>query len=134
MRCALALRLASVAALGWALSACATGPERAGSPQLGERQQIVAVIRRYYESNAAEQNNACSAPIMTAVSRTQVVSDSDDGLVVDVTYTFGNYASRSANRCRGFGNRQFTLTRSSDGFEVVDMTGERRLGARWRLW
>jgi hypothetical protein len=37
-------------------------------------------------------------------------------------------------RCRGTGDREFTLTRSAGGFQVVDMTGERRRGASWRIW
>ena len=32
----------------------------------------MAAIRRYYESNAAEENNACSAPIMSGVNRSEV--------------------------------------------------------------
>ena len=32
------------------------------------------------------------------------------------------------------GNRQFTLTRSAGNLQVVDMTGERRRGASWRIW
>ena len=95
---------------------------------------IIAAIRRYYESNAAEENNACSALLMSGVSRTEVVSAQAGKLVVDVTYFYSNAAHRGSMRCRGTGNRQFTLTRSADRFEVVDMTGERRLGARWRIW
>jgi hypothetical protein len=63
-----------------------------------------------------------------------VVSDTSSELVVDVTYTYGNWAHRGSMRCRGFGSRQFTLARTADGFRVTDMTGERRLGARWRIW
>ncbi|MGH6918283.1 MAG: hypothetical protein ACREJ0_11350 [Geminicoccaceae bacterium] len=134
MRLRTALRVAGVAVLGLWLAACAAEPGRTSSPEVAEQRQIVAAIRRYYESNAAEENNACSAPIMSAVTRTEVVSDSDGQLVVDVTYAYGNYVNRSGRRCRGFGSRQFTLTRAADGFQVVEMTGERRLGARWRIW
>jgi hypothetical protein len=127
-------RVASIAALALWLAACASEPGKPAALKAGEQRQIVAAIRPYYEINAAEENNACSALIMSGVSRTDVVSDSDGKLVVDVTYTYGNNAHRSSMRCRGTGNRQFTLTRSASGFQVVDMTGERRLGARWRIW
>jgi hypothetical protein len=128
------LRIAGIAALGLWLAACASEPGQTGSLEVGERRPILAAIRRYYESNAAEENNACSALLMSGVSRTEVVSDSGGQLFVDVTYFYSNNAHRGSMRCRGTGNRQFTLTRSADRFQVVDMTGERRLGASWRIW
>jgi len=129
------LRIAGVAVLGLWLAACASEPAQTGGPlEVGERRPIIAAIRRYYESSAAEENNACSALLMNGVTRTEVVSDQDGKLVVDVTYFYSNNAHRGSMRCRGTGNRQFTLTRSANGFQVVDMTGERRLGARWRIW
>jgi hypothetical protein len=124
----------ALAALGLWLAACASEPGRTGSLEVGERREVLAAIRRYYESNAAEENNACSSLLMSGVTRTEVVSDSDRRMVVDVTYFYNNDAHRGSMRCRGTGNRQFTLTRGTDGFQVVDMTGERRLGARWRIW
>ena len=128
------LRVATLAVLGLGLAACASESGRTGSLEVGERRPVIAAIRRYYESNAAEENNACSALLMSGVTRTEVVSDSDGRMVVDVTYFYTNDAHRGSMRCRGTANRQFTLTRSADGFQVVDMTGERRLGARWRIW
>jgi hypothetical protein len=129
-----ALKGVALAALALWLAACAAEPGRNGALEVGERQQVIAAIRRYYESNAAEENNACSALILSGVSRLDVVSDGGGKLVVDVTYLYSNWAHRGSMRCRGTGNRQFTLTRSAGGFQVVGMTGERRLGARWRLW
>jgi hypothetical protein len=129
-----ALSIASVAGFGLWLAACAAEPSRTGTPQQSASPEILAAIRHYYESNAAEENNACSAVIMSGVSRSEVVSDSGGQLVVDVTYNYGNYAHRGSMRCRGFGNRQFTLTNQGGRFQVVGMTGERRLGPSWRLW
>jgi hypothetical protein len=127
-----ALRLAAMA-FGFWLAACGSGSEWAGPPQVAGQPQIVDAIRRYYESNAAEENNACSALSMS-VTRIDVVSDSADTLVVDVRYFYTNWAHRDSMRCRGPGQRQFTLARTADGFRVTDMTGERRLGARWQIW
>jgi hypothetical protein len=127
-------RLAIPVLIGLGLAACAGEPGRTGTPQLRASPEILAAIRHYYESNAAEENNACSAVIMSGVSRSEVVSDSGRQVVVDVTYNYGNYAHRGSMRCRGFGNRQFTLTNQGGRFQVVGMTGERRLGPSWRLW
>jgi hypothetical protein len=115
------------------LAACTHQPGPASSPQRAAQPNMMAAIRQYYESNAAEENNACSAPIMSGVRRSQVVSDSEGKLVVDVTYLYGNWAHRGSMRCRGTGNREFTLTRASDGYRVTGMTGERRLGPSWRI-
>ena len=73
-----------VAAFGLWLAACGAGSGWSGPPQVAEQPQIVEAIRRYYESNAAEQNNACSALSMS-VTRIDVVSDSPDTLVLDVS-------------------------------------------------
>ena len=106
-------------------------PERS-TPASGARSS--QAIRLYYEQNAAEENNACSALIMSGVTRTEVVSDSGDELILDVSYLYNNDAHRGSMRCRGTNTRQFTLSRGPNGFQVADMTGERRMGARWRLW
>ena len=124
----------ALAAFGLWLAACASEPGQSGALEAGDRRAVIAAIRRYYESNAAEENNACSALLMSGVSRLEVVSDSDGRLVVDVTYFYSNTAHRGSMRCRGTGNRQFTLTRSAGNLQVADMTGERRRGASWRIW
>jgi hypothetical protein len=128
-----AFRVARAAALCLWLAACTHQPGPANTPQRTAQPDMMAAIRLYYESNAAEENNACSAPIMSGVNRSEVVSDRDGQLVVDVTYTYGNYAHRGSLRCRGFGNREFTLTRAPGGYRVIGMTGERRLGPSWRI-
>jgi hypothetical protein len=134
MRWTVGLRVVGVLVLGLWLAACASDSGSSGALEVGERRQVIAAIRRYYESNAAEENNACSALLMSGVSRLEVVSDSDGRLLVDVTYFYGNTAHRGSMRCRGTGNRQFTLTRSAGNLQVADMTGERRRGASWRIW
>jgi hypothetical protein len=134
MRWSVAFRVAALAVFGLWLAACAGASGPSESLEAGERRQVIAAIRRYYEINAAEENNVCSALLMSGVSRLEVVSDEDGKLVVDATYFYSNNAHRGSMRCRGTGDRQFTLTRSTGGFQVVDMTGERRMGARWRIW
>jgi len=121
-----------LASLALLLAGCAADPSSSGA--IPASRDMLAAIQRYYESNAAEENNACSAVIMSGVTRSEVVPDKAGRLVVDVTYTYGNFTSRSSNRCRGFGNRRFTLTEESGRFRVVGMTGERRLGPSWRIW
>jgi hypothetical protein len=120
--------------LGLWLAGCVGETGQAGQLEISQRRQVITAIRSYYELNAAEENNACSALIMSGISRVEMLSHSDGQLVVDVGYFYNNWAHRGSMQCRGFGQRQFTLVRSGDRFQVVDMTGERRRGARLRLW
>lgn len=119
-----------VLALGFWLAGCAHSAQN-GAAQVSA--DMLAAIKRYYESHAAEENNACSAPMMSGVTRSQLVSEGEGSLVVDVTYMYTNFTNRSGRRCRGFGNRRFTLSRQPGGFSVTGMTGEYRRGASWRL-
>jgi hypothetical protein len=100
-----------------------------------EQRLIQSAIRAYYEQNAVEQNNACNAPLMSGVTRSDAVSRDGDEVVVQVRYKYGNYVSRSSRRtCTGFGNRTFTLTKRDGRFRVIDMTGEVRTTPSWRIW
>jgi hypothetical protein len=129
----LSVRHAARLMLVLGLVGCAADAPPGGTAPLSR--EAMAAIQRYYESNAAEQNNACSGLIMNGVTRTNVVSERAETLVVDVTYKYLNYANRSDSRCRGIGNRRFTLRNDSGRFVVTDMTGERRLGLpAWRIW
>ena len=38
------------------------------------------------------------------------MSEGDGQMVVDITYGYTNWAHRGSRRCRGFGNRRFTLS------------------------
>jgi hypothetical protein len=112
------------------LAGCAADPAPRGAAPVSR--DALAAIQRYYDGNAAEENNACSAPIMS-VTRSELVSEGDGRMVVDVAYSYTNYGNRSGRRCRGIGDRRFTLSNASGRFTVIDMTGERRLGPSWRL-
>ena len=71
MTWAAGVRALVLAALGLWLAGCATETGGTGALEVGQRRQVIAAIRRYYESNAAEENNACSAPILSGVTRTE---------------------------------------------------------------
>ncbi|MEM7025949.1 MAG: hypothetical protein AAF637_25715 [Pseudomonadota bacterium] len=97
---------------------------------------LLPAIKRYYESNAVEENNQCRAPLMDGVTRSEIVSQEDDRTVVRVVYTYRDTIGRSTatRRCRGFGERTFTLVSEAGRPRVVDMTGERRSSPTMRIW
>jgi len=135
-RSSLAKRLSAVLVLAaWWLTACAqTAPSGLAPGSQGEERAILSAIRAYYENNAVEENNRCSAPLLSAVTRSEVVSRDGNDLVVELGYKYANYTNRGGSRCRGFGNRTFTLTRDGGRFRVIEMTGERRTSPSWRIW
>lgn len=126
---------AALVVAAWWLSACAqTVPSGMAPGSQGEERAILSAIRAHYENNAVEENNSCSAPLLSAVTRSEVVSRDGNELVVELGYKYANYTNRGSNRCRGFGNRMFTLSRDGGRFQVIEMTGERRTSPSWRIW
>lgn len=127
--------LTALVLVAWWLAACAqTVPSGLAPGSQGEERAILSAIRAYYENNAVEENNSCKAPLLSGVTRSEVVSRDGNDLVVELGYKYANYVNRSSNRCRGFGNRTFTLTRDGGRFRVIEMTGERRTSPSWRIW
>lgn len=128
------LAFATLVLVAW-LAACAqTAPGTLPPGSQAEQRAILSAIRTYYESNAVEENNACKAPLLDGVTRSEVVSRDGDQLVVELGYRYANTVNRGSRRCRGFGNRTFTLVRSDGRLRVTDMTGEVRTSPTWRIW
>lgn len=95
-------------------------------------------VMRYYDLYAVESNWYCLQPRMQAITRTTIVSDTDDELVLDVHFrwmdrTFGNdgddilFGGGALGRCQGWSDRRFTLAKyPDDDYSVVAMSGTRR--------
>ena len=97
---------------------------------------LLPAIKRYYESNAVEQNNTCKAPIMDGVTRSEVLSRDNGQTVVRVAYTYRDTLGRrtARRRCRGFGERTFTVSTEAGRHRVVGMTGELRSSPSLQIW
>ena len=117
------------------LAACAgTLPDPTGQPggQLA--------IMNFYDAHATEEHVTCVLPRMTAITRSTVVQDTPEKLVLAIHYTYepfsrgggtiidGNGHSSRVTGCNAFATRQFTLARTPDGVVVHSMTGEQRGG------
>jgi hypothetical protein len=104
------------------------------SSALGERPQLDGTIERYYAAHASERGGQCLAPYIDGVTRTQVVEDEPERLVVDVRYLYrdrykDNESGMEGNGmtgCVGYGARRFVLARSDDTLTVEQMSGPRR--------
>lgn len=105
---------------GLALLGCVGGI--AGQPGLE------AVLKRHYDAHALEQNGLCRSPELGLVTSSSIEEQSPDRLVVRVSYAYKDPNFKLLSDCKGFGTRAFTVARSADGFEVLEMTGPRREG------
>jgi hypothetical protein len=112
-------------ACGLALVACAgCATQLAGDPGLE------VAIKRHYDARAMEQGGLCASPKLDLVTSSSLQEQTVGRLVVRVGYAYSDPVVKASGRCRGFGTRSFTVAKSADGFEVLEMTGPRREGIR----
>lgn len=123
-----------VALLLGVLCACAGRSwELAGQPGL------MLKVQNYYERRGLEEGGRCPAPIMMGVSRSQVLSDDQDQMVVALSYYYRDWVRDDDDcdelrpgrcwvnpTCRGFAERTFTIDKGQDGLKVVGMSGPQR--------
>ncbi|GBD43722.1 hypothetical protein HRbin40_01202 [bacterium HR40] len=118
-----------ILALSSAVVACT-----AGSGPIAENRRLEQAIVSYYRTHAAEKGFTCLAPEIRAITRTEVVEDRPERLVLRVRYHWvdelygeenGGDFGVALNRCSGFAERNFTFDRTQ-GMRVVDMSGPKR--------
>ena len=97
------------------------------------------MVKLYYELNATEENGRCTAPLLEGVTRSQVLSDNAEQMVLDVGYYYRDWIRDGEDcgplrplrctvmrECRGFAQRTFIVDKGQDAFTVVDMSGPQR--------
>ena len=113
--------------LSWlALVACAG----CAGGDLAEQPGLETAVKNHYDARALERGGLCASPELGLVTSSRIQEQSLERLVVRVSYSYKDPNARLAAQCRGFGTRTFTVARSADGFEVLEMTGPRREGIR----
>jgi hypothetical protein len=93
-------------------------------------------IKAYYDANAIEEGGQCAAPQISSVTMRRVVEAGPQATVMRVRYNYfdpnvGDVATWRqvliADRaCTGTAERDFTFVERKTGYEVLDMSGERR--------
>ncbi|MCB9945801.1 MAG: hypothetical protein H6851_19515 [Geminicoccaceae bacterium] len=126
------LYLAAVAAL--VLAGCTfEGPSLAGVPGLQIR------VLNYYRDHAAEDNGRCLAPRIRAITRTEVLEQGEDRIVLRLRYAYYDREFGAQDdldvmvgRCNDFATRDFTIEKNANGVMVVTgMTGETHTMKNW---
>ena len=121
-----------VASASIALAACAGDPAQNPAWELAGHPGLLYWIRFYYEQNALEENGRCTAPLLEGVSRSEVLAEGDEQLVVRLTYRYRDFMrdeprlSGFFRECHGFAMRTFTIAKTGDELRVATMDGPQK--------
>jgi hypothetical protein len=113
------------------LVACAGDPAQNPAWELAGYPGLLYDIKFYYERNALEENGRCTAPLLEGVSRSEVLAEDDDQLVIGLTYRYRDFM-RDERRlglfreCEGFASRTFTIAKADDELIVAGMDGPQK--------
>ena len=113
------------------LLACAGDPARNPAWELAGHPGLLYWIRFYYERNALEESGRCTAPLLVGVSRSEVLAEDEDQLVVRLVYRYRDLI-RDERRlglfreCEGFASRVFTIAKRDDELIVAGMGGPQK--------
>ena len=118
------------------LPACAGDPAQNPAWELAGHPGLLYDIKFYYERNAVEENGRCTAPLLEGVSRSEVLAEDGDQLVVGLTYRYRDFIRdepRSPSgqlpmfrECVGFASRTFTIDKSGGELIVAGMNGPQK--------
>ena len=125
------LRIACVASGPIWLAACAGDPAQYPAWELAGHPGLLYDVKLYYERNALEENGRCTFPLLEGVSRSEVLAEDDDQLVIGLTYRYRD-SMRDERRlglfreCEGFASRTFTIAKTHDELIVAGMDGPQK--------
>jgi len=118
------------------LVACVGDPAQNPAWTLAGHPGLLYWIRFYYERNALEENGRCTAPLLEGVSRSEVLAEDQDQLVIRLDYRyrdrirdeprFPSGGLRFLRECQGFASRTFTIAKGPEGLRVVSMDGPQK--------
>jgi len=111
------------ALLGLFAGLAACGPVTGGRLLADER--VLRAIRAHYDAHARE-GEGCGEPFITRIRSGRVVSDAAFGAPTRVAIVYeweAPPANPGAPRCRGEGERFFSVLRTSEGPVVTAMSG-----------
>jgi hypothetical protein len=116
------------------LFACAADQNPAW--ELAGHPGLLYQVKLYYEQNALEENRRCTRPLLEGVSRSEVLAEDDDQLVIELTYRYRDSIRdepRSPSgqlpmfrECEGFATRTFTISKADDELIVTGMSGPQK--------
>ena len=70
------------------LLACSIDPAQNPAWELAGHPGLLYDIQLYYQRNALEENGRCTRPLLQGVTRSEVLAEGDEQLVVALTYRY----------------------------------------------
>jgi hypothetical protein len=126
------LKIACLVSGSMGLLACAAfDPARSPAWELAGHPGLLYDVQLYYQRNALEENGRCTFPLFEGVSRSEVLAEDDEQLVIALTYRYRD-SMRDEQRlglfreCEGFARRTFTIAKSDGETRVVGMDGPQK--------
>lgn len=120
---------------GFLLAACAGDPAQNPAWELAGHPGLLYDVKLFYERNALEEDGRCTMPLLEGVTRSEILSEDDEQLVLGLTYRYRDVI-RDERRlglfreCEGYASRTFTIAKTGDELRVVGMGGpQKRRGA-----
>ena len=103
-------------------------------PSLAGQEGLPWEVQSFYGARAMEANARCPNPQMTGITRSTVVEDTPERMVMDIRYywvddgqTVDSGGGGGKIICQDWGERRFTFARTTSGtLEVVGMTGPQK--------
>jgi hypothetical protein len=130
------LRMTCLVSASIWLAACSGDPAQNPAWDLAGHPGLLYWIRFYYEQNALEENGRCSSPLLEGVSRSEVLAEDDEQLVVRLTYRYRDFMRDKPRlpsgqfplfrECRGFATRTFTIAKAGGELRVASMDGPQK--------
>ena len=118
------------------LLACTTDPAQMPAWELAGHPGLLYQVKLHYQQNALEENGRCTRPLLEGVTRSEVLAEDDDQLVVRLTYRYRDSIRdepRSPSgvlpmfrECTGFASRTFTITKADYELIVAGMDGPQK--------
>jgi hypothetical protein len=105
-------------------------------PPLAGREGLTWQVQRYYLEHASERRGMCPRPAIRTITRTEILEETEDRLVLRLRYSWEDEGQRDQDdvlsllrpaSCVGFATRDFTFAKlSGGGLQVTGMSGEIR--------
>jgi hypothetical protein len=118
------------------LGACVGDPAQNPASTLAGHPGLLYWIKFYYERNALEENGRCTAPLLEGVTRSEVLAENQDQLVIRLDYRYRDFIRDEPRapsgrlpfirECEGFASRVFTIAKGPEGLAVAGMDGPQK--------
>lgn len=122
------------------LSGCGQFWMNTGAWDIGEHRGLLLDVSNYYHRHATEEGGRCRSPIMNGVSHASASELDNDVLFVHIRYRYRDFLKDGDDcdrrlrplrctihrECRGYAVRDFRVSKTETGFDVIDMSGGRR--------